>query len=285
MEKIFTFGDYCKNKFGRRIPKIVFDISSDSNKSCKHRELTGGCSYCLPESFEVESYKGTLKEQKNHALKNRDLKDIRFWSYLQHGTPTAIDEKILFSSCKELLEDDQSVGLIIASRPDTLKSSFLEFLKDLGSQKEIWIEVGLQSSHDETLKKINRGYNFACFVECMEKIASYRKFRTGVHLIIGLPDETVELILETVNKINYLPVDGVKFHQLQIVKGTNLAGEYNKNPWRLMDWMEYADIIIKSIRLLKETKIILRMVARTKKDFLIAPQWDMNNQDIIKYIR
>ncbi len=287
MARLFTFGDYCKQRHGRRIPRLVFDLTNDGEETCTHRAKTGGCTYCCPKGYEVQSIKGGLKEQKEHAIKSwaEDKRTYPFYAYLQHGTPTSIEINRLIKGCDELLQDSQCVGLIIASRPDTIRDEYLEYLNEKTRDKDIWLEIGVQSSHNKTLESINRGHTWECARDAIKHVSEYKGIKVGVHVILGLPDEDRKMMLTTIKRIDELGIDAIKFHQLQIAKGTSLEDDYKEGRLRLLSMEEYIDIVVESIRLLRDGIITLRLVGITHLPFLVAPRWIEPYARVVQMIR
>ena len=164
------------------------------------------------------------------------------------------------------------VGISIATRPDTLSDEWLNYLEDLNKKTFLTVELGLQSSNDETLKFINRGHTAECFKEAVEKLKK-RGIFTVAHIINGLPGETKEDMLNTIKFLQDLKIDGIKIHMLYISKNTKLADIYKSNPFHVLTKDEYIDIVCDELRLLDEDIVIERITGDPIKEELIAPDW------------
>ena len=171
------------------------------------------------------------------------------------------------------------VGLCVGTRPDCVPDAVLDLLSEYKEQGyEIWLELGLQSAHDKTLHRINRGHDFACSRDAVERTHA-RGILTGGHIIIGLPGEDAEESLRQAPIISSLPLDILKIHQMQIIKGTRLAQEYAEHPFHVYSVEEYIDVIVRFIRLLRPDLVLERFVSQSPKELLVAPKWGLKNYE------
>lgn len=200
----------------------------------------------------------------------------KYIAYFQSYTNTYGDTTYLKKIFEEAISDSRIVALSIGTRPDCIKDDMLVALKELQDKygKKVWIELGLQSIHDETAKRINRGYPLSVFED------TYRRLKEAditviVHVIIGFPWETDNDILETVRYLADLtPVlDGIKLQLLHILKGTELGREYQEHPFHILTLEEYASIVVKCLKILPKETVVHRITGDGPKKLLIAPLW------------
>jgi len=220
-------------KFGGRVQKLALDAGF----TCPNRDGskgTGGCSYCDNNAFNP-SYctpGKSIYQQITEGIefhRTRYSRAIGYLAYFQAYTNTYAPLSRLKKLYQEALSHPGIIGLIIGTRPDCMDENILEYLSSLGRQTFLTVEYGIETTHNKTLAAINRGHDFETTVEMIMKTDSLG-IRTGGHLIIGLPGETDMEIRESINKVSELPLDTIKFHQLQIVKGTRMADEYKNDP-------------------------------------------------------
>ena len=183
----------------------------------------------------------------------------------------------------EAMEDPRIAALAIGTRPDCLPSDVLSLLKELNNQKPVFVELGLQTIHPSTAGLIRRGYPLSCFEEAVWNLSSIGVW-TVVHLILGLPGETEEMMLESVRYLNSLPVHGVKFSMLHILKGTDLADMYREEPFPVFTMESYIDLILRCIGNLRKDIVIHRLTGDGPRDLLIAPLWSLRKRTVLNEI-
>ena len=291
----YSFSDYVKNKFGVKVGKI----SIDTDFGCAHKANNGGCRFC-----NLNSYKPPYVAEENinnqwiNGVKNYKGRYQKFYAYFQLGTPLsplASKESLMYAN--KLIHFDDCVGLMFGARSDMLEDNVLKELNDLSSSfdKEIWLEMGLQSSNDETSVFINRGHNYESFADTVMYIKkNYPNLIICTHVIFGLPkkftdDKNIELesredMLQTVKDISSLEIDAVKFHQLDIVKGSYFESLYKEYNFPVLDEDFYVDIMCDAISLTRENIIITRLMGDSLGDTLIAPKWKKSKGEIISLI-
>lgn len=267
-----SLDDFYKNKFGVKVVKI----SLDAGFTCPNKDGTisyGGCIFCngatLVDGESDDIVTKFLTAKKNMSKKWKNAKYIPF---LEANTNTYASVDELKKVYEPLIRQDDVVGLNIATRCDSISEEVLEYLKDLNSRTYLTIELGLQSSHDETLKFLNRGHTRDDFTKCVKKLEDAR-INVVVHVINGLPFEDEDMMLDTVRYVNSLGVQGIKFHMLYIEEGTILAKIYKNKPFRLLTEDEYIEILIKEIKILDKNIVIHRLVSDPNREKLIEPQW------------
>ena len=227
------YGNAMRQRFGGRIQKLAVD----AGLSCPNRDGrvgVGGCTFCLNDAFSPSYCRegGSLLEQLDRAMTfhtSRGRSGDYYLAYLQAGTNTYSDIGKLRSIYSELLLHPNISGLIVGTRPDCISSEILDMLEDLSHGKYLAIEYGVESVYDKTLRRVNRGHDFDSAVRAVA-MTKERGLDVGAHFILGLPGESVEDIVQGVARINSLGLDFVKFHQLQIYRGTVMEREYLSSP-------------------------------------------------------
>ena len=275
----------------RQFPDFsVQKIGVDAGFTCPNRDGTlslGGCSYCNNRAF-TPSYCNsgiTISEQIRLGKKffNKKYTNMKYLVYFQSFTNTYGSIKHLQSKYEEALAEEDVVGIIIGTRPDCISTPLLDYLEALSHRTFLIVEYGIESTNDETLKRIHRGHDFACTRKAIEKTAS-RGIITGGHVILGLPGENRDEILRQATVVSSLPLTILKIHQLQIIRGTRLAQEYAENPFPLFTADEFISLLVDYIRLLRHAIVLDRFVSQSPPDMLIAPRWGLKPQEFNKLL-
>ena len=295
MKKLNTFGRYLKKKFKTKVTKIPLGISGFTCPNIDGKVAKGGCVFCQNDSFSPNIAQNQdkfflnmdtkinpilnnqLKELENQILRTREYQRINYGSkkfivYFQSYTNTYAPFKTLKTLFDKALTYDDIIGLSIGTRSDSISDETLEYLSELNKDYEIWIEYGIQSIYDSTLKRINRGHNAK---NIKEAIIKTKKMGLNVcgHLIFGLPDETQEMMIQSA-KISYeWGIDSIKYHPLYIVKNTLLANDYKNGKFIPISKELYIDTLIKAIKLKPDNISIQRVTAGTNDNTLLAPKW------------
>ncbi len=308
MKQIYTYGNYLKKKFGVKVYKVGINISGFTCPNIDGTVAKGGCTFCENDSFsastdEVQELKGfhlnlTSKEnpflQKQleqlelqfNAISNRQKKEYgaqKFLVYFQSFTNTYAPFETLKALYDKALSFENVVGLSIGTRSDSITDETLKYLSKLAKEKEIWIEFGIQSIYDETLKKINRGHDSANVKEWILKAKDAGLHVCG-HLIFGLPGETQQMMLQTSKEAYKWGIDSVKYHPLYVVKRTALANEYTRGEFTPITEELYLDTLVKSLLMKPENVSVQRVTAGINDDSLLAPQWCRDKNIQIKHI-
>jgi hypothetical protein len=269
-KRYYTLNYFLKNKFGKKVFKVPLDI----NSTCPNLK-NGGCIYCSNKSISTISDSTIdITSQFNKAkdiLENKWPNSL-YIAYFQSGTNTIESVSKIKPLIDELLKIPKVVGISIATRPDTLSNEWLEYLKNLNKQTFLTVELGLQSSNNNTLNYINRGHNVEIFTETVKELQKYHIF-TVAHIINGLPTDTIGDMLNTAKYLNNLKIDGIKIHMLYISKNTPLAKIYEKKQFSILNKDEYIDIVCRQLELLNENIVIERITGDPIKEELIAPEW------------
>lgn len=274
-----NLSDYYKNKFGEKVVKLSFN----GGFTCPNR-LNGntGCIFCSGSYEFAGSVYKSLKEQYDEQVKmmNNKWPNAKYIAYFGSFTNTFDTVDNLKKRFEEVLKFPKVVGLSIGTRSDSISEDCFNYLDDLNKRTFLTVELGLQSSFDETLKYINRGHDIDNFIKCVNKLKEL-SINTVVHIIDGLPGETEEMMLDTIRFINKLDIDGIKIHSLFIVKNTPLADIYEKEGLKLLTKEEYIDILYKQIRLLRPSIVVHRLTGDPRKEDLIEPEWAIKKIDIL----
>ncbi len=282
----YSLNEYLKNTFRQKIYKI----SLSSGLSCPNRDGkidTRGCIFCSKGGSGefAEDYNLSICEQIDRAkrrVKNK-IKDGKYIAYFQSYTNTYADESYLERIFLDAINSDDIVALSIATRPDCLEDSILNLIEKLNRIKPVWIEFGLQTMHESTANYIRRGYDLNCFESSLYKLKNIN-VDVIVHLIFGLPGETFDNMLETVEYVSSLPIDGVKFQLLNVLRGTDLEKEYNKGLFNVLSMEEYINILFESIMHLRRDIVIHRITGDGPRSILIAPLWHVNKRKVLNTI-
>ena len=269
-KRYHTLNYFFKKKFGQKVFKVPLDI----NSICPN-QASGGCIYCSNKSVaSISDNSLDILEQFENGRKIMEQKwpDSLYIPYFQSGTNTYNDKNLVKGYVDKLLMIPKVVGIDIATRPDCLSDEWLDYLEDLNKKTFLIVELGLQSSNDNTLRFINRGHNSKTFKDAVEKLHA-RNIFVVAHIINGLPYETKEDMLNTINFVNDCKVDGIKIHMLYIAKNTPLASLYEKNKFHILTREEYIDIVCSQLRLLNEDVVVMRITGDPILNELVAPEW------------
>ena len=284
-ERYLNYNQILKAEFGERVQKI----SINAGFTCPNRDGSkgmGGCTYCNNQTFSPEYCKPSksITQQITEGIDffKHKYQTQHYLAYFQSYTNTydSLDKlKLIY---EEALDNPKVVGIVVGTRPDCVNDQLLDYFARLSKRCYVMIEYGIESTDDNTLEFINRGHDYACAVDAIHATAE-RGIRVGVHLILGLPHESRETILSHAIKISTLPLTAIKLHQLQLVKGTKMAKQYEEHPdwFQLYTAMEYIDLVIDFIELLHPKIAIERMISQSPPKLLIAPDWGLKNFEFI----
>ncbi len=281
-----SYTEHMKARFGGRVQKI----SVDAGFTCPNRDATisvGGCTYCSNEAF-TPSYcqpDNPLLQQVSDGIAfhaQRYRRASRFMVYFQAYTNTYGDVEVIKALYEEALSHPKVIGLVIGTRPDCMPDELLEYLSQLNKTHPIIIEYGIESVYEETLVRVNRGHTFKQGKETLHKTAE-SGIACGAHFIFGLPGESRRQMLEASRIISGLPLTFIKFHQLQLIKGTAMTDDYLSNPsaFCLFDFDNYVDFIIDFTEMLNPAIVIERFAAEVPPRFLNTALWNNLRYDQI----
>ena len=285
-KRFYDLKSYFFNRFHDR----VYKISLDAGFTCPNRDgncTTGGCIYCdgrgslLRQRGQLPSITKQLEYGK--SLYARLRKARQFIAYFQTGTNTYAPLNRLRSLYDEALSVPDVVGLAIGTRPDAITPEVIDLLAAYANNKEIWLEYGLQSMHEETLLRINRGHGLQSFEEAVQMAAGCG-VKLCVHVILGLPGETRKMMLETADYVAQLPIKGIKIHSLLVLKGTSLYDDYKGGFFQLMSRKAYAELVTMFLEKIPSDVVIQRLTAEGYRDVFVAPCWARNKLQVLQQI-
>ena len=284
-KRYHTWNYFLQNKFGCKVTKLALN----GGFTCPNIDGTkgvGGCSYCLGGSGEFAgSMDKSISEQFSEIASRMSLKwqDTKYIPYFQANTNTYAPLERLKHLYEEALSQKDVVGLAIATRPDCIEDDVLDYLEELSKRTYLLVELGLQSIFDETGNRINRCHSYKEFEECYHKLRE-RNINVCVHLIIGLPGESREMMLESVKKVASLKPQCIKLHLLHILKGTKIAEEYERGEFKTLELFEYVNIIVDALEYLPPETVVQRLTGDGAKDSLIAPSWSLKKFVVLNEI-
>lgn len=308
MRDILTAGRYFKDKFGCKVYKTPISIMGFTCPNIDGTVAKGGCTFCENESFSPNlTQKGPKKfylkpdSVENPHLENQLLQlesqfkftkrrlakkfgAKKFIVYFQSFSNTYAPLETLKALYERALSFDDVIGLSIGTRTDSINEEVLDYLAELSKTKEIWVEYGIQSVYDETLDAINRGHSVANMKEWIKKTKD-KGLKVCGHLIYGLPNETQEMMLDSVRASIDLKVDSLKIHSMYITKNTIMASQYAQGKIGTIDEDLYVDTLVKTFEMLPEDVMIQRICAGIGGDTLISPQWCGDKHTQMKHIR
>lgn len=255
-ERVNTYGRYLKSRYGKRI----FRVGLSLNMECPHRLKTGGCTFCLPESFTDKALNGTYTPaqqlEKIIPKIKKGCGDVGFLAYFHDNTSTFGNVQELKQIYKKTLKHTEIKGLIISTRPDFLNDEIMKMLKDL--QEDVFLEIGLQSIHQHSLDFLNRGHAYHDLTDAFGLCEKYQ-IETGVHVILGIPGESIRDMISTIEFINELDIiSQIKFHNLVVYRDTPLAAQPEEIREAIPSLEEYLTILGTILQHTKGNKIISR---------------------------
>ena len=274
-------------------PHKVQKISLNAGFTCPNRDGTvgyGGCTYCNNQTFNPAYCKTekTVTEQLEEGKQffARKYPDMKFLAYFQAYTNTYAELEELKRKYEEALSVPDVVGLVIGTRPDCMPDALLDYLEELNKRTFLIVEYGVESTDNVTLQRINRGHTFEVAEEAIRKTAA-RGIRVGAHIILGLPGEEREALVKQAGLLSSLPLTTLKLHQLQLIKGTRMALEYEKQPedFHLYTADEYIDLVIDYVEHLRPDIVLERFISQSPRELLIAPDWGLKNHEFTDKVK
>ena len=274
-------------------PYKVQKISLNAGFTCPNRDGTvgyGGCTYCNNQTFNPAYCKTekTVTEQlvEGKQFFARKYPEMKFLAYFQAYTNTYAELEELKRKYEEALLVKDVVGIVIGTRPDCMPDTLLDYLEELNQRTFLIVEYGVESTDNDTLKRINRGHTFEVAGEAIRKTAA-RGIRVGAHIILGLPGESNEQLIEQAGVLSRLPLTTLKLHQLQLIKGTRMAHEFEMQPedFHLYSADEYIDLVIDYVEHLRPDLVLERFVSQSPKELLIAPDWGLKNHEFTDKVK
>ncbi|MCI5663944.1 MAG: TIGR01212 family radical SAM protein [Mediterranea sp.] len=282
----FLYNDF-PSFLRKHFPYKVQKISINAGFTCPNRDGRtgyGGCTYCNNQTFNPDycrtekSIAQQLEEGKRFfAYKYPQMK---YLAYFQAYTNTYGELEILKRKYEEALAVEDVVGLVIGTRPDCMPDALLHYLEELNKKTFLLVEYGIESCNDETLHRINRGHTFRTTQEMVERTAACG-ILTGGHVILGLPGERHDDLVKQATTLSHLPLTTLKMHQLQLIRGTRMATEYERCPleFHLFDVDEYIALVIDYVEHLRPDLVLERFLSQSPKELLLAPDWGLKNYE------
>ena len=274
-------------------PFKVQKISINAGFTCPNRDGSvgyGGCTYCNNQTFNpaychTDKSVGQQLEEGKRFFSGK-YPEMKYLAYFQAYTNTYGELEELKRKYEEALAVADVVGLVIGTRPDCMPDDLLDYLEELNKRTFVWIEYGIESTDEETLRRINRGHTFAEAEDAIVRTAR-RGMPVGGHVILGLPGEEREALIKQAEQLSRLPLTTLKLHQLQLIRGTRMASEYEKTPelFHLYSADEYIDLVIDYIEHLRPDLVLERFVSQSPKELLIAPDWGLKNYEVTEKVK
>lgn len=277
---------FLRNKFDEK----VFKISLDGGFSCPNRDGTisiGGCLFCSESGSGDYAGNRVLSIDKQFCdikeMMNKKWKEGKYIAYFQAFTNTYAPVEELRKKYEEAISQEGVVALAIATRPDCLGDDVLDLLEEINKDIYVWVELGLQTVSDETARKINRGYKLEVYEDATKRLKE-RNIDFVTHCIFGLPGETKEDMLKSVDYIAHSGSKGIKFHLLHLMKNTPMVKLYERGELEFVSQDDYIDLICKSIAMIPEDMIVHRLTGDAPRDLLIGPIWSLKKWEILNAI-
>lgn len=277
---------FLRNKFGDK----VFKISLDAGFTCPNRDgkvSKGGCVFCSERgsgdfagdrNFSIESQFLDVK-----SMMNKKWKGDKYIAYFQAYTNTYAPVEVLREKYDEAVKEEGVVALAIATRPDCLDEEVLDLLEEYSKKLYVWVELGLQTSNDVTGRLINRGYDTATFTEAVKNLRA-RNIDVVGHCIFGLPGEEKKEMLDTIDYLAHVGVQGIKMHLLHLMEDTPMVNLYNSGKLKFMEQEEYVDLICEAVTRLPEEMVVHRLTGDAPRSLLIGPMWSLKKWEVLNAI-
>lgn len=285
-KRYHTWNSHLRQVHGQKI----FKVALDGGFTCPNRDgqiTTGGCTFCSARGsgdFAGNRRDDLVKQFQDVKSKMHEKwPDAKYIGYFQAFSNTYAPVEELREMYETVLEQEGVVGLSIATRPDCLPDDVVEYLAELNQRTYLWVELGLQTMHEETADLINRAHDFQCFLDGVEKLRK-RGIRTCVHIIHGLPGETREMMLQTLEACAKMDIQGIKIHLLHLLRNTPMMKQYEQGLIQFMSKDEYVQLVIDSLEILPPDVTIHRITGDGPPDLLIGPMWSMKKWEVLNEI-
>lgn len=286
-KRYYTWNRYLRTQFGEKVFKIPLDGGFD----CPNRDgkvAFGGCTFCSQSGSgdfagdrrqnlrtQFQTIKGRMQQKWPHAHK--------YIGFFQAFTNTYAPVERLRERYEVILEQAGVVGLSIATRPDCLPEDVIDYLRELNQRTHLWVELGLQTVHDETGRLINRAHDYDCFLEGGDKLRR-ASISVCVHIIDGLPGETTAMMLDTARAVAQLDVQGIKIHLLHLLKKTAMVKQYEKGLLQFLSFQDYVSLVCDQLEILPPQMVIHRLTGDGPADLMIGPMWSLNKWQVLDAI-
>ena len=281
-----SFNKYLKDKFGQK----VYKISLDGGFTCPNRDGkidTRGCIFCSKggsgDFAQNRDLSITEQIESGKKIVEKKIKSGKYIAYFQAFTNTYAPVEILRAKYSEAINHPDIVALSIATRPDCLGDDVIELLYEMNKIKPVFVELGLQTIHSDSAKYIRRGYSLEVYNEAVKKLKNIG-VNIVAHIILGLPNESEEDMLESVKYVCQSQIDGIKLQLLHIIAGTDLAKDYEKGLFKTLEFDEYVELIAKCVAIIPKNIVIHRLTGDGAKKDLIAPLWSADKKRVLNAI-
>lgn len=285
-KRYHTWNYHLRKQFGHKVFKVALDGGFD----CPNRDGTvafGGCTFCSAAgSGDFAGQRTDSLEKQFHEIKermHRKWKDGKYMAYFQAYTNTHAPVDVLRQKYETVLQQEDVVGLSIATRPDCLPDDVVEYLAELNERTYLWVELGLQTVHETTAHLINRAHDFSTYAEGVEKLRRHN-IRICSHIINGLPLETPEMMMETAVAVAALDVQGIKIHLLHLLKGTPMVKQYEKGLLEFLSLEEYVHLVCDQLEVLPPEMVIHRITGDGPIQLMIGPMWSVDKWTVLNAI-
>ncbi len=280
----YSLNEYLKNRFGEKVYKISLDLGL----TCPNRDGTldtRGCSFCLEGSSHFAADEGSIDEriEKAKALISKKTDARRFIAYFQSYTNTYAPTEYLEKIFSAVIKREDIAALSIATRPDCLENETVEMLAELNKTKPVWIELGLQTANENTACKIRRCYKNRVYTDAVRRLSN-RGIDVITHIIIGLPGEEKEDVLNSVSLAVSSGTKGIKLQLLHVLRGTDIAADYEAGLFNTLSLDEYIDILCECIPRIPEEVVIHRLTGDAPKSHLVSPKWSADKKTVMNTI-
>ena len=285
-KRYHTWNSHLRHTFGKKIAKISLDAGFD----CPNRDGTvahGGCTFCSvagsgdfagdrvdPIAVQFQTIKARSKEK---------WQDAQYIAFFQAYTNTHAPLPVLKEKFEAALQLPGVIGLSIATRPDCLPEDVLDYLAELNTRTHLWVELGLQTIHEETATLINRAHTFQTYIEGVEQLRK-RNISIVSHIINGLPGESIEMMMETAREVAKLDIQGLKIHLLHLLKGTPMVKQYERGKLQFLTREEYIQLVVDQLELIPQHVVIHRITGDGPVKDLIGPMWSVSKWEVLNAI-
>ena len=285
-KRYHTYNYYLKNKYHQKVAKVALN----ADFTCPNRDGTkgyGGCIFCS--SSGSGDYAGNVHDhlekqfQTISQVMKRKWPECAYIAYFQANTNTYGPLKKIKACIEPFINKKNVVAISIATRPDCLETDVLNYLAEVNNRCDLWVELGLQTIHDQTGELINRGHNYQDFLDGLNKLRKL-KINVCVHIINGLPGETYEMMLETAKAVGQLDIQALKIHMLYVIEKTKLHQLYLQQPFKILSRDEYIDLVVKQLSYIPENIVIERLTGDGNISDLVAPLWSIRKVTILNDI-
>ncbi|EQK47059.1 radical SAM superfamily protein [[Clostridium] bifermentans ATCC 19299] len=285
-KRYHTWNYYLRSNFGEK----VFKVSINAGFSCPNIDGTvayGGCTYCSKQGsgdFAGNPNDNLIKQFEDiKEMMHKKWHNAKYIGYFQAFTNTHAPVSVLKEKYETILNLDDVIGLSISTRPDCLPDDVLEYLSELNKKTNLWVELGLQTIHDETSKIINRGHDYNTFLEGVEKLKKHN-IKTVVHIINGLPGEDYNMMMETAKAVADLGVHGIKIHLLHVLKETTMENMLKKGMFNLMEKDDYINLVCDQLEIIPPEMVVHRLTGDGKRDEIVGPMWSLKKWEVLNAI-